>query len=143
MPKSGAIVRSPLTGITAGGRESQNLRVKSMSSNPALIPNPILNYSSPNSTGTLAFTPNTDESGIAVITVIVEDAGLDGDLTTTTDNAFFSRSFSVSVNPANDPPTLEALADLTITEDAPQQIVTLTESVQRRSQNSVFFGVAR
>ena len=115
-----------LTGITAGGGESQNLRVKSMSSNPALIPNPILNYSSPNSTGTLAFTPNTDESGIAVITVIVEDAGLDGDLTTTIDNAFFSRSFSVKVNPANDPPSMDPIDNQYVPKSSLNQKIILT-----------------
>src|SRR5208283_1622074 len=39
-----------LTGITTGGGASQVLTVTATSSNPALIPNPTVNYTSPNAT---------------------------------------------------------------------------------------------
>ncbi len=90
----------PLTGITAGGGESQPLSVTASSSNPGLI-DPTVTYTSPNATGSLAFTPAPDQSGTATITVTVEDGGLDGNLNTPGDNATFSRTFDVTVNPVN------------------------------------------
>ena len=49
-----------LAGITAGGGASQTLTVTATSSNPGLIPNPTVGYTSPNTTGTLTFTPGTE-----------------------------------------------------------------------------------
>ncbi|MBM3966820.1 MAG: VCBS repeat-containing protein, partial [Planctomycetes bacterium] len=115
-----------LTGITAGGGESQTLRVTATSSSTAIIPNPNVSYTSANTTGSIAFTPIANQFGTAVITISVEDGGLDNDLQTTADNATFSRSFTVTVNPVNDTPTLDAISDVTIAEDAPQQTVNLT-----------------
>ena len=54
----------------------------------------------------MAFTPVADLLGRATITVTVEDAGLDNDLTTTADNATFSRTVDVTVGSLNDDPTL-------------------------------------
>ena len=45
-----------LTGIAAGGSETQTLTVTATSSNPALIPNPTVTYTSPNATGSLSYT---------------------------------------------------------------------------------------
>jgi hypothetical protein len=87
-----------LSGITAGGGESQPLRVTSTSSSTGLIPNPAVTYTTANATGSIAFTPVADQSGTATITVTVEDGGLDGDLSTAGDNATFSRTFDVTVN---------------------------------------------
>jgi len=42
-----------------------------VSSNPGLIPNPGVNYVSPNFTGTLTFTPVSNASGTTIITVTV------------------------------------------------------------------------
>ena len=49
-----------LTGITAGGGETQTLTVTASSNNTALI-NPTITYTSPNSTGTLTFTPGGEQ----------------------------------------------------------------------------------
>ena len=49
--------------------------VTASSSNPALIPNPTVTYTSPNATGSLAYTPVANTSGSAVITVTVSDGG--------------------------------------------------------------------
>ncbi|MFM7832790.1 MAG: hypothetical protein ACKPJD_13440, partial [Planctomycetaceae bacterium] len=62
-------------------------------------------------------------SGSAVITVTVTDGGLDGDLSTAGDNETFSVTFTVVVN---DPPSLDAIADVTVAEDASEQSVGLT-----------------
>jgi uncharacterized repeat protein (TIGR01451 family) len=66
-----------LSGITAGptNEPAQTLTVTASSSNPALTPNPLVNYTSPNPTGTLTFTPVTDNFGSATITVVVQDSG--------------------------------------------------------------------
>jgi hypothetical protein len=87
-----------LAGITAGDSESQPLRVIASSSNTGLIPNPTVTYTTANATGSIAFTPVTDQSGTATITVTVEDGGLDNNLSTAGDNATFSRTFDVAVN---------------------------------------------
>ena len=70
------------------------------SSNPGLIPNPAVNYTSPNATGTLKFTPVANNSGTATITVTVNDGG--------TSNNIVTQSFTVTVNAVNQPPTLES-----------------------------------
>src|SRR5262249_53713772 len=64
-----------LTGISAGGAEVQTLTVTASSSNPVVIPNPTVTYSSPNGTGSLSYTPVTNQSGAAVITLTVTDDG--------------------------------------------------------------------
>jgi hypothetical protein len=115
-----------LEGIGAGANETQALRVTASSDSTGLIPNPSVTYTSANATGTIAFTPVADQSGTATITVMVEDAGLDNDVATTEDNETFSRTFDVVVNPINDDPTLDAISDVTIDEDAPEQTVALT-----------------
>jgi len=86
-----------LSGITAGGGESQPLNVTAVSSNAGLIPTPSISYTSADSTGTLRFTPTARTTGVSTITVTLEDGGLDQDLSTTADNRTFSRSFSVTV----------------------------------------------
>ena len=89
------------TDATAGGSETQPLRITASSSNTDLIPTPTVNYTTPNKTGSVAFTPVANQHGTATITVTVEDAGLDGDLNTTGDNATFSRSFDIKVEAEN------------------------------------------
>ena len=65
-----------LSGITDGiGDAGQLLTVTAVSSNTALIPNPTVNYTSPNPTGYLSYTPVANASGTANITVTVTDNG--------------------------------------------------------------------
>jgi hypothetical protein len=79
----------PLTGISDGGELSQTLTVTATSSNPALIPNPSIAYTSPAETATLTFHPAPGTVGSAVITVTVNDGAAN--------NNTFSRSFTVFV----------------------------------------------
>jgi hypothetical protein len=113
----------PLTGLSGGGGETQELTVTAVSSNPGAIPNPSVLYTSPSATGSLNFTPVTGASGSALITVTVRDDGgtaLGGVDTT-------ARAFTVSVLPVNDAPTLDPLAGpLQVLEDMGQQAVPLT-----------------
>jgi hypothetical protein len=108
-----------LSGIGSGAaNESQTLIVTASSSNTGLIPNPTVSYTSPNSTGSLTFTPSPYANGSATITVTVNDGG--------TSNNVMSRTFAVTVNGINNAPTLTKPADLTISENAGQQTVNLT-----------------
>ena len=86
-----------LIGITAGNGESQPLWITSTSNNTDLIPNPVVNYASSNSTGSIVFTPVANQSGTATITVRVEDGGLDNDLGTSEDNGIVQQTFQVMV----------------------------------------------
>jgi hypothetical protein len=115
-----------LRGISAGGGENQPLRVTASSSNTGVIPNPTIVYTSADATGLIRFTPAPDQSGVAVLTVQVEDGGPDGNLSTAGDNGVFNRSFTVTVNPLNDAPTLSPLSNLTIFEDSTEQTVNLS-----------------
>jgi hypothetical protein len=108
-----------LSGISSGAtNQTQTLAVTASSSNTGLIPTPTVNYTSPNTTGTVTFTPVTDGFGSAIITVSVNNGGAS--------NSIVSQSFTVTVNPVNQPPTLNALADMTISENAGQQTVSLS-----------------
>jgi hypothetical protein len=108
-----------LTGITSGAtNESQTLTVTASSSNTGLIPNPTVSYTSPNTTGSLTVTPVSNNFGSTTITVTVNDGGASNNITT--------RTFAVTVNPVNNPPTLNAITDLSIPENAGPQIVNLS-----------------
>jgi hypothetical protein len=66
----------PLSGIGAGpGEAGQSLTVTAVSDNPALVPDPAVTYSSPATSGSLAFTPTAAGSGSATISVTVQDDG--------------------------------------------------------------------
>jgi hypothetical protein len=63
-----------LSDITSGATtENQTLTVTAVSSDINLIPNPSVNYTSANSTGSLTFTPVHNANGTAIITVTVND----------------------------------------------------------------------
>jgi VCBS repeat-containing protein len=102
-----------LTGIAAGGGETQLLMVTATSSNPGLIPNPTVTYTSAGPTGSLSYTPVANANGTALITVTVTDNG-------GTDNsgvATTTRTFTVAVTAVNDAPTITDIADTSIAED--------------------------
>ncbi len=108
-----------LAGISSGAaNESQTLMVTATSSNTGLIPNPTVNYTSPNTTGSISFTPVAGVSGNATITVTVNDGGASNNIVT--------RTFTVTVNSVNTPPTMLPINNLTINENAGQQSVTIS-----------------
>src|SRR2546422_329876 len=112
-----------LSGISAGGSESQNLTITALSNNTGLIPNPTVTYTSPNATGSLSYTPVANASGSAIVTVTVMDDG--GTANGGVDQV--TRTFTVNVTAVNDPPTLNAIADpAPILENAGQQTVNLS-----------------
>lgn len=94
-----------LTGISTGaGNETQTLVVTATSSNIGLIPNPTVTYTSPNTTGSLSYTPVNGVAGTAIITVTVNDGA--------TNNNIVTRTFTVTVN--NLPTTSNAGANQNI-----------------------------
>ena len=108
-----------LSGISSGAsNEVQTLTITATSANPALIPNPTGTYTSPNATGTLTFAPTANAFGSTTITVTVNDGGAS--------NNIVSRAFTVTVNPVNQPPTLDAISNLTLNENAGLQTVSLS-----------------
>src|SRR5262245_57979313 len=109
-----------LSGIGAGAGESQALSITAVSSNPALIPNPAVSYSSPSASGSLRFTPAANRSGSATITITVKDSGgtANGGIDTLT------RSFTIQVTPVNVVPSFTPGANQTVAaEGGPQTVV--------------------
>lgn len=97
-----------LTGISVGlgGILTPLLGVTATSSNPSLIPNPAVEYTSPLTTGLLRLTPVNNAFGTATITVTVNNLGLL--------NSLLSRTFNVTVNAVNDAPTLAVVNPVTV-----------------------------
>ena len=117
--ENGGLQTVNLSGISSGAsNEFQTLTVTASSSNPALIPTPTVNYTSPNTNGSISFAPVLFGNGSVSITVTVNDGG--------TSNNIVSRSFTVIVNPVNQQPTLDPLANMLINENAGLQTVNLT-----------------
>src|SRR5262249_23239728 len=101
-----------LTGISAGGGESQTLTVTAVSSNPAVIPNPTITYTSPNPTGTPTFAPAPNANGPATTTLRVSHG-----ITPS------PQPFAVTVTPVNDAPT--AVDDSATTAEDTAVVVTV------------------
>ena len=121
-PANPPLVTINLTGISAGPGETQNIFITATSSNTNLI-NPTVNYTSPNATGTITYTPALDAFGSAVITVTVMDDG--GTANAGVDTLV--RMFTVNVTHINQVPTLDLIPDSPILPvDADQQQVNLT-----------------
>ncbi|MEW6751950.1 MAG: Ig-like domain-containing protein, partial [Candidatus Latescibacterota bacterium] len=107
-PQSITLTYSPGGGPDEAG---QTVTLAATSSNPALVPDPSVSGT------TLAYTPAPDANGTATITVTA---------TVGTSGGTAARSFSVTVIPVNDPPTLAEVAARTISEDAGPQTLTLS-----------------
>ena len=113
-----------LTGITAGGGETQVLSITAVNVDNRSL-DPTVTFDGQSSTGTLKFTPVADQFGTATITVTVEDGGLDNDRGTP-NNQVINRTVAVITKAVNDEPTLDGVSDVNINEDAGEQTVNLT-----------------
>ncbi|CAN5476248.1 hypothetical protein BH23BAC1_BH23BAC1_35050 [soil metagenome] len=113
-----------LSGISAGPGESQIITISATSSNPELVPDPTVEYQSPNSTGTLTYLPVAGKSGTAEITILVEDNGSQ----IPPSKSSLTRIFTITVSgPDNKAPTLDPISSpAPIDINAPQQVVNLT-----------------
>jgi hypothetical protein len=107
-----------LSGISSGApNESQGLTVTAVSSDPTVIPNPTVSYTSPNNAGVLSFTPVPMATGSAMITVTVDDGQ--------SQNNTVTRSFMITINEVNQPPTIVMPDSITIGGKGPIQTVNL------------------
>jgi len=107
-----------LVGITSGApAEDQPLAVTARSSDPSIVPDPVVNYVSPNTGGSLLFMPAANANGSVVITVTVNDGQSQSNLVT--------RSFAVTVTGINDAPTLGPIAAVAMNKNALPQTVPL------------------
>jgi uncharacterized repeat protein (TIGR01451 family) len=89
-----------LAGISPGpaNESSQAVTIAATSSNPAIVPHPTVNYTTPASTGSLSYAPSLNATGSVIITVTVNDGQSANNVAT--------RTFTVQINPVNDPPTI-------------------------------------
>ncbi len=101
----------------------QKLTVTAISSNPGLIPNPTVTYTSPNTTGSLKFAPATNATGSAIITVTVNNGQPQQNLAS---QMFIVNVTSVYIPPVNHPPTLDPIAATTLKFNPPLQTVILS-----------------
>jgi hypothetical protein len=112
----------PMTGIGAGSATGNSLVISAGTSDVALIPTPTVSFDSPaTGSGILTFTPAANALGTATITVTVNNGNASNNLT--------NQSFTVTVLPVpapNQPPTLDAITNLTIYQNAGLQTITLT-----------------
>ncbi|MFH1694623.1 MAG: immunoglobulin-like domain-containing protein [Patescibacteria group bacterium] len=82
-----------ITNISPGDEAEQTVTMSVTSSNLSVIPNPVVSGSG--ATRTLSYTPVADANGSVVITVTADDGQAE--------NNTFSRTFSITVNPAPEP----------------------------------------
>ena len=108
-----------LTGIAPGpNNETESVSLSATSSRTSVIPHPTVTYGGSGSQASLVFQTVPDANGSTTVTVTANDGqGA---------NATFSRSFTIHVTAINDPPTMTALADRSILEDASLQFVVVT-----------------
>ena len=118
--------RQPLRHRLRGGQRVPDSHRHRLLQQHGPDPDATVTYTSPNATGSIAFTPVAYANGSATITVTVNDGGAS--------NNVVSRTFTVTVNPVNEAPTLNALADVTINEDASLQTVNLAGISSGRDQ---------
>jgi hypothetical protein len=100
----------PLTGIgTGAANETQMLTVSATSSNTSVLPRVGVSYASPNATGSLSLQPATNANGVVTVTVSVNDGAAS--------NNIVSRTFTVTINPINDPPVISSIPNRSTDED--------------------------
>ena len=115
-----------LSGITSGPHETQDLAVSIDVSSTDLFASTALLYESPDSTGKWRFTTADNQYGTAEITVTVTDAGLDDDLSTTSDNGQQVVQFEIEVTPVNDMPEFDVPASLIVDEDSGEHLIDMS-----------------
>ena len=91
-----------ISGINAGGGEDQPLRFSARSSDANVVWHPWVKHSVIDGTGSFDLWPLLHKHGDAVITVSLEDGGLDRNLSTPDDNLIYTRELEVSVTKPNE-----------------------------------------
>src|SRR5207247_711366 len=94
---------------------ADSLTVTGHSSNQGLVPDASILFGGSGSNRTLTLMPAANQSGTARITITVADPN----------GASASRSFVLTVNPVNDPPTISSFAYQSTAEDTPTALILL------------------
>lgn len=95
IPADAGLQTVSLSGISMGAaNDNQALVITSLSSLPAVIPDPAVVYTSPGVSGSLAFTPAAGATGLVQITVFVSETGGASEGATNR----IARSFTVNVS---------------------------------------------
>ncbi|HXJ75238.1 MAG TPA: hypothetical protein VNM37_20450, partial [Candidatus Dormibacteraeota bacterium] len=118
LSQSGAPRPVTVTGISAGAaNENQTLILAASSSDPSVVPHPLINYTSPGATATLTFVAAPFATGSATITVTLSDGQPQNGTTT--------RTFTAAVNTA---PLIAGLGNTSIPEDSSGTSLSFTVS---------------
>ncbi len=112
-----------ISGISKGPLEDQQqLTFVATSGNPALVKDPVIQYSGTGSSASLSYSVNPNTSGIVTITVVAIDNGSN----VPPNQNSYSSTFQIEVVEINSQPTLDVINNVTILEDAEQQNVSMT-----------------
>jgi hypothetical protein len=121
--QSGVLTDVAFSGLDDGdANENQTLSITAVSSDTTILPDPSILYSAGDFGGILHLNPVAGHTGIATVTVTVQDNG--GTLAGGDDT--LTMKFDVMVyTEVNNAPALNELVDMSILEDDPEQIVYL------------------
>jgi gliding motility-associated-like protein len=112
-----------ITNISKGpGENDQQLTFIATSGNTNIIPQPTIIYDPATSSARLTYTLIPNASGVVTITIVAVDNGSSVAPNMNT----YSSSFQIDVVEVNNAPTLDAINNVTIQEDAPVQTIDLT-----------------
>lgn len=111
-----------ISDISKGPMENdQQLTFVATSSNTAVIENPVIQYDGTAETAVLSYVVKPNASGVVTLTIVAIDNGSN---TPPHENSYTS-SFQVEVLEINTAPTLDAINNITLLEDAEQQNIAL------------------
>lgn len=112
-----------ITNITKGpGEDDQQLTFFATSGSTAIIPDPVIAYEPSASVATLTYKPAPNVSGLVSITVVAVDNGATGGAHQNS----YSGTFQINIEEINNAPTLDAIANLDLPEDAGEQTIALS-----------------
>lgn len=111
-----------LRNIRDGDDGSQQITITATSSNPGLIPNPVINYVQGETEATLIYNPVAGQNGSTTITVTVKD---DGGTVNGGEDTYIV-TFEISILGLNDRPTIDAIPDTSLLEDTDELVIILT-----------------
>ncbi len=124
-----------VTGIQKGRVDGPPLEASVISSNPLVIANPTIDFVGGSSTATVRYSPVANANGFSVITVRFVDAGADKEFGGA-DDGVFERSFTVTVQPVNDPPTFNLPVERSVTQkEGAQSIVSFVTGIGKGGGN--------
>ena len=104
-----------ITGVDPGGgadEGAQEVMFSAISSDEAVVPHPSIVVGA--DTATLTYAPAADATGTATVTLTATDSA-----SAPPNFSTLIKTFDITVNPVNDAPTFDAVADITLAEDTP------------------------